>query len=63
MAEPRELRDRREKNVDSAGRTMVAIKATDDGNETVSAVLNTEWSNLAGVSHVKGQLARKFMSE
>jgi hypothetical protein len=42
---------------------MVAIKATNDGNETVSAVLNTEWSNLAGVSHVKGQLARKFMSE
>jgi hypothetical protein len=39
-------------NVDFDRRTMVAIKATNEGNETVSAVLNTKWSNLEN-SHLQ----------
>jgi hypothetical protein len=45
VAELRELRDRREENVDSAEGTMEAIKATNDGNETGAAALVTESSS------------------
>lgn len=55
MAKLRALRDRRENNVDSAGSTMVATKAANNANGTVSAVINTESSNLEK-SHLQRSL-------
>jgi hypothetical protein len=46
VAELRELRDRRERNVDSGGSTMMTRKTRNDADETVAKGLNPERSTL-----------------